>query len=127
MALTLVGEIGNKRIRPYTGPAGTAYGLAVKQGASDGACILPTAANQRCLGIVNETDTLQTGILAVVWEGETIAICGAAVAANDWLIANATGQLITSTAIGDEVIARAVTSTAAAGDEVLVQLGRFIR
>lgn len=123
----LTGAIGNNRIRPYAGPAGTAYGLAVKQGASDGAVILPTGAGQKCLGIVFESDLTNSGILAIARSGETVAIAGAAIAADDYLIANAAGQLVTSTTAADFVLARAITSAAALGDEVLVEICQFIR
>lgn len=123
----LTGAIGNTRIRPYTGPAGTTYGLAVKQGATDSAVILPTAANQQCLGIVSESDITDSGILGIVRDGETIAIAGAAIAADADLIVDATGKLITSTATGDNVIARAITSAIASGDEVLVEITKFVK
>jgi hypothetical protein len=127
MAKALDGPIGTRRIRPYSGPAGTAYGLAVKQGATDGAVILPTGSGQRCLGIVAESDLDQTGELGVVVEGETLAIIGAAVGADVDLIANAAGQLIPSAASGDQVLAISVTSGAALGDEIVVKLNRFIK
>jgi hypothetical protein len=123
----VVGAIGNTRTRPYTGPAGLGYGLAVKQGATDGAVILPTGSGQRCIGIISESDLLNKGEYNVVWEGETIAIAGAAIAADQDLIANAAGQLIPSVTDLDPVLARAVTSAAALGDEVLVQICRFIK
>lgn len=124
---TSVGTIGNAKIRPYTGPAGLSYGLAVKQGATDGAVISPTGSGQRCLGINAETDIANSGLLGIVWDGEVIAIAGAAIAADVDLIANAAGQLIPSVTAGDFVLARAVTSAAALGDEVVVQLTRFIK
>jgi hypothetical protein len=124
---TLVGPIGTPRTRAYNGPAGTSYGLAVKQGGADNAVILPTGSGQRCIGIVQETDVAQSGLLNIVWEGETIAIAGAAIAADQDLIANAAGQLIPSVTDLDPVLARAVTSAAALGDEVVVQLTRFIK
>jgi hypothetical protein len=110
---TSVGTIGNKKTRPYTGPAGTAFGIAVKQGATDGAVILVTGSGQRCIGIVEEA--------------EQVAIAGAAIVADQDLIVDATGRLIPSVTAGDQVLARAVTSAAAAGDEVVVQLNRFIK
>jgi hypothetical protein len=124
---TSVGTIGNKKTRPYTGPAGTAFGIAVKQGATDGAVILVTGSGQRCIGIVEEADVSNKGLLSVVWEGEQVAIAGAAIVADQDLIADATGRLIPSVTAGDQVLARAVTSAAAAGDEVVVQLNRFIK
>ena len=124
---SVVGVIGSRRTRPYTGPAGTSYGLAVKQGGADNAVILPTASGQRCIGIVEETDVANSGLLSVIWEGECIAIAGAAIPADSDLIANAAGQLIPSVTAADQVIARAVTSAAALGDEVVVQLNRFIK
>jgi hypothetical protein len=124
---TTVGLIGDQRTRPYTGPAGTGYGLAVKQGGSDGAVILPTGSGQRCIGLVAESDVANTGELLIVWQGEAIGIAGAAIAADVDLIANAAGQLIPSVTAADQVLARAVTSAAALGDEVVVQLNRFIK
>jgi len=124
---TTVGLIGDQRTRPYTGPAGTTYGLAVKQGGSDGAVILPTGSGQRCIGLVAESDLALTGELLIVWEGEAIGIAGAAIAADQDLIANAAGQLIPSVTDLDPVLARAVTSAAALGDELVVQMTRFIK
>jgi len=124
---TTVGLIGDQRTRPYTGPAGTTYGLAVKQGGADGAVILPTGSGQRCLGIVAESDLANTGELLIIWQGEAIAIAGAAIAADVDLIVDAAGRVIPSVTDLDQVIARAVTSAAALGDEVVVQLNRFIK
>jgi hypothetical protein len=124
---TTVGLIGDQRTRPYTGPAGTTYGLAVKQGGSDGAVILPTGSGQRCIGLVAESDLANTGELLIIWQGEAIAIAGAAITADQDLIANAAGQLIPSVTDLDPVLARAVTSAAALGDEIVVQIERFIK
>ncbi len=124
---TSAGVVGSSHIRTYTGPAGTTYGLALIQGATDGAVILPTGANMACLGINSETDVANSGVLGVVTGGETVAIAGAAVAAGGYLTADATGKLIPSTAIGDQVIAQAITSAVNAGDEIIVQVTKFIR
>ena len=126
--LTANGPVGSSNIRTYTGPAGTGYGLLVIQGATDDAVALPTVANVACVGINNETDIANSGVLGIVMSGETIAIAGAVnIAAGTYLVNAIGGQLIPSTAIGDNVTAKALTSSVNIGDEIVVEMTRFIR
>jgi hypothetical protein len=126
MAQALDGPVGTNRIRAYNGPAGTGYGLAVAQGADDNSVVLP-AAGHRCLGITVEPDTNLTGLLGVARDGEVPAIIGAAVEADQDLIADAAGRLVPSVTDGDQVIARAITSGAALGDEIIVEITKFVK
>lgn len=114
-------------IRTYTGPANVGAGIGMIQGASDGVCALPTGANQQCLGITNEADLVGKGVYGLVRNGETYAICGAAIAAPAFVKMDANGHFITSTATGDYVYGRAVSSTAASGDEFVIEICPFIR
>jgi hypothetical protein len=123
----LNGPQGPKSIRSYDGPAGFGFGLAVKQGAADTACLAVTASGQKCIGINEFTDVVNTGKLGIVRGGETAAIAGAAVAADTECIVDANGMVIASTAQGDFVLGRTITSAAAANDEVIFVVDPYIR
>ncbi|QHN04420.1 hypothetical protein FTO74_14385 [Granulicella sp. WH15] len=108
------------------GVAGMKRGTAVMQGA-DPQHVIPATANAQCLGLLEE-DVINVGDdCAVRVSGEAVFIAGAVLNAPAYLVSNATGQLIPSAAIGDNVIARAVSSIAAIGDYGTAFITPFIR
>lgn len=114
-------------IRPYTGPASLVAGTGVIQGASDGLCASPTAANQQCIGIINETDQVGFGQYGLVRSGESYALAGAAIVAPAYVKMDANGHFVPSTAAGDFVYGSAVSSAANPGDEFVIEICPFIR
>lgn len=139
VAVATRGPIGRSKRATYTVDSGGTLtpGLGMIKGALDSSCTNPTGAGQRCLGIVDYSP-FNFGVsgaaggggsiaACLVQEGECDAVCGAAVAAGDYVVMNATGQLITSTTTGDEVVGRARSSTVNAGDHFIVDVDPFIR
>jgi hypothetical protein len=114
-------------IRTYSGPTGLTAGLGVIQGASDGVIALPSAANAQCIGVIQESDVVGNGEYAIKREGETYAICGAAIAAPAYVKMDASGKFIPTSAAGDYIYGRAVSSTSASGDEFVLEICPFIR
>ncbi len=121
MALkALAGCVGTPHVRTYQGPAGMTYGIGVKQGAADNAFLAVTGAGQQPLGLTRDNDLVGSGTMAIVKEGEAIGISGAALSADQDVMLDANGHLVPSTAQGDLLLGRTVTSCAAANDEVIV-------
>jgi hypothetical protein len=114
-------------VRTYQGPPNLVAGTCVTQGASDGLIALPTAPNQQILGIVEETDLVGRGVYAIVRQGESTAICGAAVVAPAWLKSDGNGNVVPSTAVGDNLVGYALSSTVNALDELVVFVSPSIR
>lgn len=120
MKKVLDGPVGSTSSRTYTGPAGLAGGIAVKQGAADRTIVAVTGSGQRCLGMTQEADLVGDGVYSIVMFGETSGTSGVALACDIDVIVDANGCLIPSTAQGDNVFGRTRTSCAEAGDEVIV-------
>ncbi|HEY4358268.1 MAG TPA: hypothetical protein VGN16_21155 [Acidobacteriaceae bacterium] len=114
-------------VRTYAGPTGLTAGLGVIQGASDGVIALPSAANGQCLGVIAETDQVGTGVYGIVRRGECYATCGAALTAPVFVKMDATGKFIPTSATGDNIFGRAVSSTVASGDEFVLEISPFIK
>ena len=135
MKLVLDGCVGDPMRRTYTGPVGLNAGLAVKQGATDRTCATVTGPGQQCLGLIEETDLVgtgmtgqvATGMYAVIVEGETFGVSGAPLACDIDVMADANGNLVPSTAQGDFVIGRTRTSCSEAGDQVIVFVRPYTR
>jgi hypothetical protein len=129
MAAVATTRIGG-RIRPRTYTAGAANmlrGLALVQGANDFTANQCAAANAVCIGVQDESTYNAGDPLSCVQLGEAPAIAGAAVAAGQYVIATAAGQFIPSAAIGDNIVGRAVSSAAIAGDEFVIFVMPSIR
>ena len=127
-AVATTGVIGQSHTRTFQATAANQLrGLALVQGADDNHLSTAAAANAQVIGVQAES-TLNAGDpLTAVLSGEATCIAGAAIGAGTYFIATATGQFIPSTAIGDNVVGRAVSSAALAGDEFVGFIQPFIR
>jgi len=127
-AVATTGIVGHSHKRTYQATAANQLrGLGLVQGANDYTLSIGAAANAVAIGIQEES-TLNAGdpLSAVLW-GEATGIAGAAVTAGQYVILNAAGQLVPSTAVGDNVVGKAISSAALAGDELIVFVSPFIR
>jgi len=127
-AVATTGIVGKPHTRTYqAAAAGQLRGLVLVQGANDSTLATAAAANAVPIGIQEES-TIYAGdpVSAVLW-GEATAIAGAAVNAGQYVVSNAAGQLIASTAVGDNVVGKALSSAALAGDEFVILVSPFIR
>ncbi len=104
-----------------------ARGLAVVQGADDNHVVTAAAANANAIGIQEEATIAAGAPVSVIRSGEAVAVYGAAVAAGQYLITDAQGRLVPTAAAGDNILARAITSGANAGDFGIVFIAPFIR
>ncbi len=122
MNVETTGVSGNPQRRTYVAAAaGMTRGLALVQGANDSTLAIAAAVNAPAFAILEETTVNISDPIVAVYQGEAVAIIGAAVLAGQYLVTNATGQLIPATgAINQNVVARAVSSGSSAGDYIVV-------
>jgi hypothetical protein len=118
--------------KPYTdtyqaAAANQLRGLALVQGANDYTAATAAAANALAIGVQAETTVFVGDPVSAVILGEATAIAGAAVAAGQYVVTNAAGQFVPSAAVGDNVVGRACSSAAVAGDEFVIFVNPFIR
>ncbi len=126
--VSTIGITGNPFIRTYqAGVANILRGLALVQGASDAQLVPATVANSQVIAIAQESTINVGDPLSAVVEGEAVGIAGAAITAGEYVTTNAAGQLVPSTAVGDNVIGRAVNSQPTVGGELVVFINPFIR
>jgi len=123
MAKSQFGTVGQGVLRSYTADVDLSAGLAVIAGAAINSVKLPTAQNQRALGIV-AADAKAGQPVTVVEYGECICIADAAVVRGNYVMINAaSGQLAPVGAVAGtnyETVGIALEAAAAQGDEFLV-------
>lgn len=128
MASRTVGPQGHTNTKTYTAEgAGLTRGLCMKAGANVGGVNLQTAAGGQVIGILAESTIAIGDPAAVVRDGDTPAIAGAAIAYGAYVKSDAAGRVIpiTGTA-GEQVVGRAESATAALGDELIVFVKPFV-
>jgi hypothetical protein len=123
MAKSQFGVVGGAIIRSYTADVDLSAGVAVIAGAAINSVKLPTAANQRALGVV-AADAKAGAPVSVVEFGECICLADAAIVRGNWIMINAiTGQLAPVGAVAGtnyETVGFAMEAAAAQGDEFLL-------
>jgi hypothetical protein len=122
MNVETTGVTGNPQRRSYVAAAaGMTRGLALVQGANDATLAIASVANAAAFAILEESTVYAGDSLSAIYEGEAVAIIGAAVQAGQNLITNAAGQLVPATgATNQNIVARAVSSGSNAGDYIVV-------
>jgi hypothetical protein len=122
MNVETTGVTGNPQRRSYVAAAaGMTRGFALVQGANDATLAVASAANAPAFAILEESTVYAGDAISAIYEGEAVAIIGAAVQAGQNLITNAAGQLIPATgATNQNIVARAVSSGSNAGDYIVV-------
>jgi hypothetical protein len=126
-AAATTGVIGSPRSRTYQAQtANMGRGLIAAQGATD-TQVAVSGANAEGIGIVQES-TLSIGDpISITLEGEAYAVIGAPVNAGQYVISDASGRAVPSTAVGDNIVGRAISSGSAANDEIVIYVNPFIR
>ena len=116
------GVLGEPRKRTYiAGAAGMGRGLALVQGSDDNHMVVASAPNAAAFAILEESNVNAGDVISAVYEGEAVAVIGAAVAAGQQLVTDALGRLVPATAgTNQNIVARAVSSGTAAGDYIVV-------
>lgn len=126
-AVATQGISGKRSSRSYLAQtAGMARGFVVIQGSTDTNAVLSTG-NVVPLGIQDESSINVGDVISITRSGEAYGVIGAAVNAGQYVISDAQGRLIPSAAVGDCVVGQALTSGAAANDEIIVDVHPFIR
>jgi hypothetical protein len=123
MAKSAFGTAGQQISRSLIADVDLAAGLAVIAGAAINSVKLPTAANQRALGVV-AVDAKAGQPVTLVRVGEVIAVADAAIARGDLVMINAaTGKLAPVGAVAGtnyHVVGEAQEAAAAQNDEFLL-------
>ena len=118
------GTVGGGVSRSYVGDVALSAGIAVIAGAAANSVKLPTAANQRALGVTSLATVNAGDPITVVEQGEVIAIADAAITRGAWVMINAiTGQLAPVGAVAGtnyEAVGYALEAAANQGDEFLL-------
>jgi hypothetical protein len=124
-----VGPVGPINEKTYLSQSLLSKGLAAKAGTVDGSSTAVTGAGQRALGIVSNDVTVIGNPAPIVRHGDTVGIAGAAIANDNYLKVNATGQLVPvagGAGSGEEVVGRAQSTANALGDEICVFVNPFV-
>src|ERR1035437_3528595 len=124
MNVETTGVTGKPGKRTYiAATAAMTRGLALVQGADDNHVALASVANAPAFAVLEETNVSAGDVISAVYLGEAVAIIGAAVAAGQWLVTDATGRLVPATGDANQnLVARAVSSGSTAGDYIVVFL-----
>jgi hypothetical protein len=126
-AVSTTGLVGKRASRTYVaGAAAQGRGYVVTQGASDGAAVTSTG-NAPPLGIQEESSVNAGDPISITRDGEAYAVIGAAVNAGQYVISDALGRVVPSTAVGDNVVGQAMSSGTTINDEIVVFVRPFIR
>lgn len=127
----MAGPIGEHVVRTYRAEGGAiGAGLGVIAGTAADQVKLPTAANQRALGVTSLAAAAAGDPVPVIEHGEVLAIADAAIVRGDLVMINAaTGKLAPIGAVAGtnyHVVGLALTAAAAQDDEflLLVNLSR---
>jgi len=121
----MAGPVGEHIVRTYRAEGGAiGAGLGVIAGTAADQAKLPTAANQRALGVTSLAAAAAADPLPVIELGEVLAVADAAVARGDYVMVNATtGKLAPIGAVAAtnyHVVGIALTAAAAQNDEFLL-------
>lgn len=124
MAKSAFGRVQGGILRSYVADVALVAGVAVIAGVAANSVKLPTAANQRALGITAAACAAGDPVDVLI-QGEIIAIADAAITRGDYVKINAvTGQLASLTLADgttyQHVVGIALETAAAQGDEILV-------
>lgn len=127
-AVATTGVISGGHRRTYqAGVVNILRGYALVQGAADSQVVLATAANAPVFAIAEDSTANVGDPVSAILDREAVAIAGAAVAAGQWVISDATARLVPTAASGDNIVGRALSSATAAGDEFVIFLNPSIR
>jgi hypothetical protein len=102
-------------------------GIFVVQGADDVHVAAASVANSDCLGVQEEDSINANDPVRIIKGGEAVCIIGAAISSGVYAKVDASGRLIPTTAAGDYIVAKAITSGVNAGDFIIADVVRFIR
>lgn len=102
-------------------------GTFVIQGADDFHAATAAAANADCLGVQDEDSVNAGDPIRVITGGEAVCMIGATVASGGYCKVDASGRLIPTSASGDYIVAKAITSGVNAGDFITAKIVLFIR
>jgi hypothetical protein len=127
ITLATKGPIGRPEVRTYAaGAAAMGKGLAVVRGTDDNTVAI-AGANVSVLGFIDESNINAGDDIGIVEGGEVLVPIGAAVAVGNWLITNASGQVVPTSAAGDNIVGQALSSNSNAGDFIVMHINQFVR
>jgi hypothetical protein len=123
-AKSLFGVVDPGKPRSYIADTALPAGVAVIAGALPNSVKLPTAANQRAVGVTALAAINPGDPVTLIEVGEVTAIADAAITRNAWVMINAaTGQFAPIGAVAGtnyETVGLALEAAAAQGDEFLL-------
>ena len=108
------------------GAAAMGKGLGVVRGADDNHVVI-AGANVAVLGFVDEANINAGDAIGIIEAGEFYAPIGAGVTGGQYLITNGSGQLIPTSASGDNIVAMALTSGVNPGDYIVALVCSTVR
>src|ERR1035437_4338219 len=119
-AVSTMGPSWSKKRTCRASGANQGRGLALVQGVADDQAATASVANSVTIGVQDEATVNIGDAVSVVELGDATAIAGAAVAAGVFVKCTAAGQFIPITTAADQIVGRAKSSAAVAGDEFLL-------
>ena len=104
-------------IKSYTAEGAIPASRIVTMGTAETQTTLATSAADTALGVSqSQADAADGSVIDVTMVGIVDVEAGAAIAAGAWVTADANGKAVATTTAGDEVVGKALTSSAADGD-----------